>query len=248
MATTLNRGVGMLVAACVAVAALGAPGTAGAAKSTKSDRQIARAGLFVAGDVPSSWQAAAKPTPDDKSFDRLTRKTPSCAPTVKGRAALQKGTAAKSVDFTLAPDTMNDQVWVLDRVGDATKAFAQLADESVSVCYTEALDQLFTTELASASLQDVDVRVRKSPLLPTADGRTIGDEAFILAVAVRIVPTSGATQTVSVISIFARTGSAITNYVLGSEPTSTGQFSNATYSAFLGAVQAAADRLRAAQA
>jgi len=227
---------------------VGTPTAAGAARSAKADKKIASAGLIQASDLPPTWRGSATPSGDDDKFEKVAARTPSCARLVEGRKRMLKGVYAKSVDFNLGVDELNNQVRVLGSTADATRTFGLLADDSISTCYTEVLDALFATEFSDPSIQDVEVRVRKSPLVPDANGKTLGDDSFLLASVIRIVPSSGPTLIVPLLVILARVDRAISYYVFAGAPSESGQIASSTYAALLGALQAAADRVRAAQA
>jgi len=228
--------------AVLATLVIGAPTGAGAAKS---DKQIAQSGVIQATDLPTTWSASAKPSPEDPALLKAARKITACKTYLKARSRLDATTKAGSVDFSLGEDEINNQVRVFPRLAEAKQTFALMTDASIEQCFVELFEQVFGDDLDDEpTVRDFQVEVDQVGLSDVPDLADLGDDASILAAAVGVAFTTGPNQTVPLLTIIVRADRAISSYTLTGGLTVSGQISDPTYAAFEAAVQAAAGRLQ----
>jgi len=215
------------------------------AASARSDKQIAQSGVFQATDLPATWKASAKPSPEDPLLLKTARKIPVCKAYLKARESLAKGTKAESVDFSLGDDEMHNSVWVFSGQAAAKQAYALMTDASVEQCNTEVFEQAFEAKFEDEpTVREFRVEVNLVDVSNSPNLAQLGDNASVLAAAVGVAFTSGPNQTVPLLTIVVRTGRAISSFTLTGGLTASGQISDSAYAAYESAIRAAAGRLQ----
>lgn len=233
---TLRRfGVATLTAAVVAAFA-----AAPASAASSSDKKTAKAGVIVAGDVPSSWQSSPADDSSDKEIEKAAKKVPACKSYLAARKTLDPAPKGESRDFLTGDETLSNEVWVFSSTAKAKKAFTAMSDDAIEGCLTTLFQGQFENLAASEpSVADVQVAIAQTTDLPD-----VGDAIVGYGGGAEVTLTTGGVQRLPVSNAIVRVGRSILSYTFSGGPTTTGAYTPAFLDGVDGALSATITRMQ----
>jgi hypothetical protein len=193
--------VAVVVAASMGVAAAAAG--SGAASPTRDDA-LARAGVFVAGDFPPGFTAAAPSTTSHNDNLRLAKGVDGCSPYVALQKSLVSLPQARSSSFGDGARTVSNEVDVFDSAKAASAALVLYARPSVVGCLEGIFEKQFRQDPKLHPVLD-DVVVD----LDRQDIAGLGDESVEYEGVITLTGSDGSTDKIGIGSAAVRVGRTI---------------------------------------
>lgn len=193
----------MLVAALTILAA----SPAGAA----SDKALAKKGVIVASDVPSSWSSEPSDDSDDKELERAAAKIPDCRTYLAVRNANKKVAHAESRNFSDGSNELSNEVWVYPTVAQAKKVFKDMSASTVAGCFSTLFEKVLGADRALISQT-------------TALQGLAGDETIGYGGVVQVTNPDRTVEQVVVANFGVRVGRSILSFAVSGPPDAQGNF------------------------
>jgi hypothetical protein len=220
------------VAAFLTIAVVAGPAAAA------SDAQIAKAGMIVASDVPSTWQSSPPDSSDDKELEELAAKIPGCKKYLAARKSNDRAARAESRDFSTGVEDLSNTVWVFASEKSAKKSFAAMTDSTIDDCLTE----LFKQALDEQTSSEPTVRGVRVAIVQTDDLPAIGDDVIGYTGGAEFSMSNGTTQRLLLGNFTTRVGRSIITYAL-SGPAGPNGFSTSYNAAIDAAIGSTVERM-----
>jgi hypothetical protein len=159
-----------LVAAVVAATALFGVATVADASSSANDAALARAGVFVVGDLPG-FTASAPSTTSHNDNLRLAKGVEGCSPYVTLQKSLVALPQARSSSFADTDRTVSNEVDVFPSDKAASGALVLYARPSVVGCLENVFEKEFQQDpKLRPTLDDVVVELERQDIVGLGDG------------------------------------------------------------------------------
>ncbi|HEY3670130.1 MAG TPA: hypothetical protein VGN51_04280 [Acidimicrobiia bacterium] len=193
------------LAAAVLITALAATTAAPAAvaASQSGDSAIARAGAFVASDLPATFEPSAASSKSHTDNVRLAKGVDGCGPYVTVQKAVTSLPQVKSPSFADDTRTIGNEVDVFPSDKAASAALVLYAKSSVVGC----LENLFEKQ----ARQDPDLRDSLDDVVVNLDRQDIaglGDDSVVYEGSIELTGTDGSTKQIGIGSAAVRVGRA----------------------------------------
>jgi hypothetical protein len=134
---TVVVGVGMAV-----LTGLLAPSAGAASTGSPTDKQIAEAGVLVAGDLPATYTQSARDTSSDAKTQKLASKLPACKKLVAFMKVADKNTKAKSDDFSQGQTLVDNTVAVFPSAAKAKAAVDAYTATGLPACFGKLVSKV----------------------------------------------------------------------------------------------------------
>jgi hypothetical protein len=193
---TVVVGVGAAVLTGVVAPAAGAAST-----GTATDKQIATAGVLVAGDLPASYTQSARDTSSDAKTQKLAAKIPACKKVVAFMHATDTNTEVKSDDFSQGQTLVDNTVTVFPTAAKAKAAVDAYAATGVPACFGQLVGKIAQQAGGKA----------KADIKKVSDV-TAGDQAIAYEGPVAITESDGSQTTLAFGNLVIRVGRGVAVY------------------------------------
>ena len=197
------RGWRVLVVCVGAVVAIGvlAPAVGAASTGSATDKEIAKAGVLVAGDLPATYAESPRDMSSDKETDKLAAKIRACKKLVAFMKAVDKYPEAKSDDFDQGQTQIDNTVTVFPTAAKAKAAVDAYSATGLPKCFGQLVGKLAqqaggTAQAEIKKVQDV----------------TAGDQAVAYEGPVTITESDGSTSTLAFGNLVIRVGRGVAVY------------------------------------
>jgi len=208
----------VLVAFAATVLVLGAA-PAGAA----TDKQIAKAGVITAKDLPSSWKSTPTDPDSGKALEVLAAGFPQCVDYLDSRAQLKKGVNADSRQFTSRDDEdVSNESWVFTSAAAARSAFEAMGASSNANCLTTLFQKAFEQQIAAdpssaGRVTSIRAEIQESNSVPDA-----GDDQLGYIGSVQFTLNDGSAQQLLLGYFAIRTSRGIIGHTVAAPPVGAG--------------------------
>jgi len=189
-------GVGALVTTGLFAPAAGAASMAGT-----SDKQIARAGVLVAGDLPATYTQSRRDSSSDKQTEKLAKKQPACKKYLAFRKSVDKYPEAKSDDFNQGQTSLSDTVTVFPTAKQAKAAMNTYAASGMPKCFGQLLGKIAQQAGGTARSQIKKVK-----------DVSVGDQSVAYEGPVAITESNGSSATLGFGNLVVRVGRGVLVY------------------------------------
>lgn len=240
----MKRSLLALFALPMAVASLAvAAAPAGAASS---DKKIAKSGLIVAKDVPSSWESTPADPDSDEQVEQLAAQFPECVDYLDSRQQLDKALNASSRQFSSRDgDELSNETWVFEKTAAARAAFDAIGAPTNASCLTLLFQEAFEQQIAADPETAAQVTGIRTFVNPTSSLPSNGDDQLGYVGTVNFAMTDGSTQQLLLAYFAVRTGRGIVGYTVTASSVD-GSFASAFATASEKAIDVTATRMEKA--
>lgn len=169
-----------LAAVTLTATALTLGATVAPVGAASSDEQIAKAGVVVAKDVPSSWKSTPADPDSGKAIEALAAGFPECVDYLDSRSQLKAGANAESRQFTSPKDEdFSNETWAFARTSTARSAFEAMGASTNAACLTLLFQKAFEQQIAAdptsaARVAGVRAAVQETSSVPKAGDDQVG--------------------------------------------------------------------------
>jgi hypothetical protein len=178
-----------------------APAAGAASTGRATDRQIATAGVLVAGDLPASYTQSARDTSSDAQTQKLAAKIPACTKVVAFMKLTDKNTEVKSDDFAQGQTLVDNTVTVFPTAAKAKAAVDAYAATGVPKCFGQLVGKVAQQSGGTA----------KADIEKVSDV-TAGDQAIAYEGPVAITEADGSQATLAFGNLVIRVGRGVAVY------------------------------------
>jgi hypothetical protein len=191
----------MSVVSVVMATGLLAPAAGAASTGSAGDKQIATAGVLVAGDLPATYTESPRDTSSDAKTQKLATKLSTCRKLVAFRKATDKYPEAKSDDFDQGQTKIDDTVTVFPSAAKAKAAVDAYSATGLPACFSQLVGKL--AQQAGGKAQG-DIKKVKDV--------SAGDQAIAYEGPVTITESDGSSGTLAFGNLVIRIGRGVAVY------------------------------------
>jgi hypothetical protein len=177
------------------------PAAGAASSGSAADKEIAQAGVLVAGDLPVTYTESPRNASSDTQTDKQANKLPSCKKLVAFKKAVDKYTKAKSDDFDQGATHINNTVTVFPSAAKAKAAVDAFSASGLPKCFGQLVGKL-----AQGAGGTAEAEIRKVPDV------NAGDQAVAYEGPVVITESDGSTGTLAFGNLVIRIGRGVATY------------------------------------
>lgn len=192
---------------------------AGPATAATSDAQIAKAGVIVASDLPTTWTSSPPDNSGNKQVEKIAAKVPSCKQYLAFSKANKGTTNAESRDFSLGDDDLSNKAFVYKSNAAASKAMKAIGATNVADCLTTVFQKVLDAQIASDPASARTVKSATASIEPVTALTGVGDDAVGYAGGLDIQLTDGTAQQLLLGVLAVRNGRALTTFSFSAPPT-----------------------------
>jgi len=193
---TAVAGVGVAVLTGVLAPAAGAAST-----GSPTDKQIAAAGVLVAGDLPATYAQSARDTSSDAKTQKLAAKLPACKKLVAFMKATDKNTEAKSDDFSQGQTLVDNTVTVFPTAAKAKAALDAYSATGLPGCFGQLVGKV--AQQAGGKAQAEIKKVKDV---------NVGDQSVAYEGPVALTESDGSSTTLAFGNLVIRVGRGVAVY------------------------------------
>lgn len=188
-----------------------------------SDKALARTGVIVAKDLPSSWESTPADPDADQNLESLAAGFPECADYLDSRAQMKQATNATSRDFA-SPDggNVSNETWVFPRTAQARRAFSAMGGSTIPGCLTSLFQTAIRQQLDANPSTAGKVASATTTIRPITSLPSGGDDQLGYAGIVSVTLTDGTAEQVFIAYFGIRTARGILGYTVAAATDTSG--------------------------